>query len=123
MKRSVRPPFLEPLEPCYSGVLDDPAIDELRGTVRGQDRDHAWNVIQDQAPIALALAQRFVVCGEFAESLNDPLKSDATALVIHRAAQSREIVGVRFEWRRVFRHGAGLPCVFAVSGVSAQGTS
>jgi hypothetical protein len=37
--------------------------------------------------------------------------------------QSREIVGVRFDWRRVFRHGAGLPCVFAVSGVSAQGTS
>ena len=40
MKRSVRPPFLEFLESCYSGVLDDPAIDELRGTVRVQDRDH-----------------------------------------------------------------------------------
>ena len=97
MKSSVRPPFLEFLEPCHSGVLDDPAIDELRGTVRGQDRDHAWNVIQDQAPIALALAQRFIGCDEFAESLHDALKRRATAQVIHRAAQSREIVGVRFE--------------------------
>jgi hypothetical protein len=114
MKRSVRPPFLEFLEPCYSGVLDDPAIDELRGTVRGQDRDHAWNVIQDQAPIALALAQRFIGCGELAGPLRDPCLQvlvDSPSLASDVGPLPPDARLIRY----AFTHWCRLPCLFAAS--------
>jgi hypothetical protein len=65
-----------------------------------------WASCADPRSVTWFRSASFVVCGEFAESLRDPLKRDATAHVIHRVAQSREIARGRFEWRRVFRHGA-----------------